>query len=292
MEVAEACKILENTYRAVNIALVNELKVLFARMGLDVWEVIEAAKTKPFTIEPAFLRRVDEVVEQATKAGLQVVLNIHHFDEIIGGSAGFVNCGYGFLVPECSAEGFRRNIALQQSLGIDTRIISRQEFEIALREARYSHKDFQKLLEALDPKGNRQTVSLDKLQEYARSSGQGQGPRMTPNVAIEKYQGFDARTKQIVQKISEYLKKNNIDMTMDEVKATLEPASIVSTYTSLGGTSPKSVKEMLVKMKESFRNFILKLKRSGRVRLKTLTSFASKLRITDPVLILKMSKHY
>jgi UDP-N-acetyl-D-glucosamine dehydrogenase len=46
--VAEACKILENTYRAVNIALVNELKVLFDRMGIDVWEVIEAAKTKPF----------------------------------------------------------------------------------------------------------------------------------------------------------------------------------------------------------------------------------------------------
>jgi UDP-N-acetyl-D-glucosamine dehydrogenase len=47
-EVAEACKILENTYRAVNIALVNELKILFDRMGIDVWEVIEAAKTKPF----------------------------------------------------------------------------------------------------------------------------------------------------------------------------------------------------------------------------------------------------
>jgi UDP-N-acetyl-D-glucosamine dehydrogenase len=47
-EVAEACKILENTYRAVNIALVNELKVLFDRVGMDVWEVIDAAKTKPF----------------------------------------------------------------------------------------------------------------------------------------------------------------------------------------------------------------------------------------------------
>lgn len=47
-EVAEACKILENTYRAVNIALVNEMKVLCDRMGIDVWEVIEAAKTKPF----------------------------------------------------------------------------------------------------------------------------------------------------------------------------------------------------------------------------------------------------
>jgi UDP-N-acetyl-D-glucosamine dehydrogenase len=47
-EAAEACKILENTYRAVNIALVNELKVVYDRMGIDVWEVIEAAKTKPF----------------------------------------------------------------------------------------------------------------------------------------------------------------------------------------------------------------------------------------------------
>jgi UDP-N-acetyl-D-glucosamine dehydrogenase len=47
-EVAEACKILENTYRSVNIAMVNELKVLFHRMGLDIWEVIDAARTKPF----------------------------------------------------------------------------------------------------------------------------------------------------------------------------------------------------------------------------------------------------
>jgi UDP-N-acetyl-D-glucosamine dehydrogenase len=47
-EVAEASKILENTYRAVNIALVNELKMLYDRMGIDVWEVIDAAKTKPF----------------------------------------------------------------------------------------------------------------------------------------------------------------------------------------------------------------------------------------------------
>ena len=47
-KIAEASKILENTYRAINIALVNELKVIFDRMGIDVWEVIEAAKTKPF----------------------------------------------------------------------------------------------------------------------------------------------------------------------------------------------------------------------------------------------------
>jgi UDP-N-acetyl-D-glucosamine dehydrogenase len=47
-EVAEACKILENTYRAINIALVNELKMIYSKMGIDVWEVIEAAKSKPF----------------------------------------------------------------------------------------------------------------------------------------------------------------------------------------------------------------------------------------------------
>lgn len=46
--VAEASKLLENIYRAVNIALVNELKMTFDRMGVDVWEVIEAARTKPF----------------------------------------------------------------------------------------------------------------------------------------------------------------------------------------------------------------------------------------------------
>ena len=47
-EAAEACKILENTYRSVNIAMVNELKVLFQKIGIDIWEVIDAAKTKPF----------------------------------------------------------------------------------------------------------------------------------------------------------------------------------------------------------------------------------------------------
>jgi UDP-N-acetyl-D-glucosamine dehydrogenase len=45
---AEATKILENTFRAVNIALVNELKMIFSKMGIDVWEVINAAATKPF----------------------------------------------------------------------------------------------------------------------------------------------------------------------------------------------------------------------------------------------------
>ncbi|PQO28776.1 nucleotide sugar dehydrogenase [Blastopirellula marina] len=48
LEVAEACKILENIYRAVNIALVNELKTLLSKLDIDVWEVIDAAKTKPF----------------------------------------------------------------------------------------------------------------------------------------------------------------------------------------------------------------------------------------------------
>ncbi len=52
--VAEATKLLENIYRAVNIALVNELKVVFEKMGIDIWEVIEAAKTKPFGYHPFY----------------------------------------------------------------------------------------------------------------------------------------------------------------------------------------------------------------------------------------------
>ncbi|MGN6546012.1 MAG: nucleotide sugar dehydrogenase [Aureliella sp.] len=48
LEIAEACKILENTYRGINIAMVNELKMLFDRIGIDIWSVIDAAKTKPF----------------------------------------------------------------------------------------------------------------------------------------------------------------------------------------------------------------------------------------------------
>ena len=53
-KVAEATKLLENIYRAVNIALVNEMKMLFDRMGIDIWEVIEAAKTKPFGYQPFY----------------------------------------------------------------------------------------------------------------------------------------------------------------------------------------------------------------------------------------------
>jgi len=53
-EVAEATKILENTYRSVNIALVNELKIIFDKMGINIWEVIEAAKTKPFGFTPFY----------------------------------------------------------------------------------------------------------------------------------------------------------------------------------------------------------------------------------------------
>jgi UDP-N-acetyl-D-glucosamine dehydrogenase len=51
---AEMTKILENTYRCVNIALVNELKLLCLRMGIDIWEVIKAASTKPFGFNPFF----------------------------------------------------------------------------------------------------------------------------------------------------------------------------------------------------------------------------------------------
>lgn len=51
---AEATKLLENIFRAVNIALVNELKIVYGVMGIDIWEVIEAAKTKPFGYMPFF----------------------------------------------------------------------------------------------------------------------------------------------------------------------------------------------------------------------------------------------
>ena len=51
---AEATKLLENIFRSVNIALVNELKVVYAAMGIDIWEVINAAKTKPFGYMPFY----------------------------------------------------------------------------------------------------------------------------------------------------------------------------------------------------------------------------------------------
>jgi UDP-N-acetyl-D-glucosamine dehydrogenase len=51
---AEATKLVENIFRSVNIALVNELKVVFSKMGIDIWEVIEAAKTKPFGYMPFY----------------------------------------------------------------------------------------------------------------------------------------------------------------------------------------------------------------------------------------------
>lgn len=51
---AEATKLLENIYRSVNIALVNELKMVFERMDIDIWEVVEAASTKPFGFHPFY----------------------------------------------------------------------------------------------------------------------------------------------------------------------------------------------------------------------------------------------
>ena len=54
METAEAVKLTENIFRAVNIALVNELKIIYERLGIDVWEVIEAAATKPFGFMPFY----------------------------------------------------------------------------------------------------------------------------------------------------------------------------------------------------------------------------------------------
>jgi UDP-N-acetyl-D-glucosamine dehydrogenase len=54
LEAAEAVKLTENIFRSVNIALVNELKIVFEAMGIDIWEVIEAAKTKPFGYMPFY----------------------------------------------------------------------------------------------------------------------------------------------------------------------------------------------------------------------------------------------
>ena len=53
-QVAEATKLMENIFRSVNIALVNELKVIFDKMGIDIWEVIQAASTKPFGYMPFY----------------------------------------------------------------------------------------------------------------------------------------------------------------------------------------------------------------------------------------------
>lgn len=54
VEAAEATKIMENVYRCINIAMVNELKMVFDRMGIDVWEVIKSASTKPFGFHPFY----------------------------------------------------------------------------------------------------------------------------------------------------------------------------------------------------------------------------------------------
>ncbi len=54
LEAAESAKIVENVYRCINIAMVNELKMVFDRMGIDVWEVIRAASTKPFGYQPFY----------------------------------------------------------------------------------------------------------------------------------------------------------------------------------------------------------------------------------------------
>ena len=53
-KVAETVKLLENTFRSVNIGLVNEMALMCDRMGIDVWEVIDAAATKPFGFMPFY----------------------------------------------------------------------------------------------------------------------------------------------------------------------------------------------------------------------------------------------
>ncbi|MSR42286.1 MAG: nucleotide sugar dehydrogenase, partial [Phycisphaerales bacterium] len=53
-EIAESAKLLENIFRAVNIAMVNEMKIVLSAMGIDIWEVIRAASTKPFGFMPFY----------------------------------------------------------------------------------------------------------------------------------------------------------------------------------------------------------------------------------------------
>jgi Ca2+-binding EF-hand superfamily protein len=89
-------------------------------------------------------------------------------------------------------------------------LISRQEFENALRDVGFQSRDMTKLIEALDTKGTRMSVSLDRLQEFM-SKGAGRAPsNMTAQMAREQYHGFDPKVRQILQRISDTLKKNNI----------------------------------------------------------------------------------
>ena len=74
-------------------------------------------------------------------------------------------------------------------------MIKKEDFENALKEAGFRPRDMLKLVEILDPKGNRISVSLDKLQDFLRSAGGAEGNKMTPSLAREKYQGFDPRAK-------------------------------------------------------------------------------------------------
>src|SRR5688572_3966373 len=66
----------------------------------------------------------NEVLVRMVRRSVDV---FHHFADIVGGDPGFVSTGYGFFVPESSSEGLTRNLALQRSLGVDTREISKDE---------------------------------------------------------------------------------------------------------------------------------------------------------------------
>jgi Ca2+-binding EF-hand superfamily protein len=72
----------------------------------------------------------------------------------------------------------------------------------------------QKLIEVLDVRGTRQSVSLDKLNEFIRkaSSQEGPGRTITPQLARDRYQGFDPKVRHYLQKISEFMKRNNITL--------------------------------------------------------------------------------
>jgi len=77
---AEITKLLENIYRCLNIALVNGLKPLCLRMGIDIWEVIEAAKTRPFGFQASYLGRVRDRRTLHSRGSVLLVVEAMEFD--------------------------------------------------------------------------------------------------------------------------------------------------------------------------------------------------------------------
>ena len=157
---AEAAKILENTFRAVNIALVNELKIVFTKMGIDVWDVIDAASTKPFgfmkfvpgpglgghciPIDPLYL---------AWKAREYDVVS--RFIE----TAGEVNRSMPHWVVERTMQAFsRRGMGLAGSSILVVGLAYKKNVDDARESTTY------KLMELLEAEGSRSVITIRSFQ--------------------------------------------------------------------------------------------------------------------------------